>query len=142
MAKDQDTKKIIEIPREVAEKEINSWLDYKRIRSKKREKYKTTIENLIDAMEEGILVYNPETHELTQKLIWPIEELQISELVHKPRLISDQIDKSMKGADADDGTARIKAYIKGSTGINSMTMKRLDSNDFNLSADLIVFFLT
>jgi hypothetical protein len=141
--KNQDTKKP-KISNEQAEIEITAWLDHKRIRAKARAKYAETIQKLVDAIEEGILVYNPETNELTQKLIFPIEDLvpSVKELIHKPRVNSWDYDNAMKGSDVNDQMARVKGYIKAATGINTNTLKRLDSTDFNVSADLIVFFLT
>jgi hypothetical protein len=56
------------VNRELAEQTVDKWLDYKRVKPAKRESYKASIENITDAVEEGSLILNEETHELEYTL--------------------------------------------------------------------------
>ena len=68
---------------ELAEKEVEKWLKFKRVPNRIREENKDSIKHMTEAFADGDLALNPSTHELTLKLQWPVDSL--SELVFAPR---------------------------------------------------------
>jgi hypothetical protein len=123
---------------ELASQEVEKWLDCKRISPRKREKFADSIENLIEGFQDGILTLNEESNEITHHLIFPDGETK--ELVFKSQLNVGEIHNYLKQVKPGDGDGRVKAYISALTGKPSAIINRLDSEDYNVSAQVAVFF--
>jgi hypothetical protein len=129
------------VNRELAEQTVDKWLDYKRVKPAKRESYKASIENIIDAVEEGSLILNEETHELEYTLDIPIGESKIQVLKFRPRLTVGEINKRLKGVSPKEADARVVAYVSALTGQNSGVIEMLDTNDYDVCQAISVFFM-
>jgi len=129
------------VDKETATKEIESWLDYKKVSPKKRETAKENIENLIDAVQEGTLVVNADKT-ITHKLKFPLEgEASINELCYKPRISSGLVQMHMQGVKSSDLFGTYHAYGAALTTKPKEVIKKLDSEDFSIVQNISLFFL-
>ncbi len=133
-----DSKATKVISRDLAEQEVNEWLDFKRVKSKKRESNADAIENLIDGFCDGDLVMDQETKEITLKLSFPAGNL--NEFKFKPRLKLSDTHTYLKNAKSGDLDARVLAYMCALTGLNSGIVKELDTEDYGLAQSIAIFF--
>lgn len=126
---------------EVAQKDIDKWLDFKKVSPSKRERLKDNIEALVEAVCSGSLVVT-EKHELEQTLIFPFEgEAPTAKLIYKPRLNVGQISDKLKGVKSTDLKGFLAAYISALTDQPMALCKRLDTEDNSLAENIAVFFL-
>jgi hypothetical protein len=125
-----------------AQQAVDSWLDFKKIRANKREAHAEYIEDLVSAVQEGLLVVNDD-YTLTQKLAFPVgPDNSIEELTYKARLQGVEMDKRMKGIKAGDGDGRLNAMIAALTSQTINIPRTLDSStDKSLALSITVFFL-
>jgi len=144
----QEGEKGVETPeggvtREVAEKDINRWLDYRRIRKKKREKNEDGINELIELVEDGIISVDEDCN-ITLELQQPIKNATgstaVQNLVFKPRLKQQEVSKHLKGA-GTDVDARVSAYIAAATEQSKGVLSKLDVSDYNIAQSIALFFL-
>lgn len=129
---------------EQAEKEINEWLDNKKINAKKRIEKKENIDTLIGAMEEGSISIESDGT-ITQKLKIGTtgEDGQpgVTELKFKPRLKVSTVQVCLKGAALGDGYGVIIALAAALTGEPKNVIKDLDTEDFSVGSAIASFFL-
>lgn len=129
------------ITREVAEAEVNSWLDYKKIGQEKRETYKKNIDNMVEAIMDGWLMLQ-EDKTFKHLLKFEVgEEKKVTELSYTPRITVSKINTAMKGVPSNDGDARILAYAHALTGTAKGILSKLDTEDYNISQAIVLFFL-
>ena len=130
------------VARDVAELEIEAWLDHKKVKSKKRESLSDNIEALVEAVEEGVLSFDEDSGELVQRLEHPVgENGYLKELRYKPRLKVGQVHRHLKGLDSGDLDGRMKAYICAITNQSSELIGGMDSDDYGIPNSIVVFFL-
>lgn len=133
------------LEKEVAEAEVNAWLDAKRIQPSHREGLKEQIEVLVDSFMDGVLVRDEATNELVHTLIWPLDkgEVKVESIKYKARINDEQIAKSgvMKGISPKDGDLRMSAYTSAITGQPRSVIQMLDSIDKRISLAITLFFL-
>lgn len=122
---------------ELALKEVNKWLDYKKIRSKEREEKEAQIGILVDSIVDGSLVLN-EDFSLVQKLDFELEN--VKELVFKPRLTVAEINLKLRAIDASKAHEMLVAYASAATGKPSEIIRRLDANDYKVANAINMFF--
>lgn len=135
----EDTK-VIDI--ETAQAEIVSWLDYKKVSQRKRETYEGSIELLTEAIRDGELVLNHDTHELTQELKFPVgDEKKITHLTFIPRLEVSKIQSALQGVSPKETDKRVLAYVSALTSQTKGVIGRLDSEDFGIGQCIAVFFI-
>ena len=126
---------------ETAKKEVEKWLDFKRVRDSKRKSNADTIEALAEAVSEGQLVLN-EDHTLTHNLDVPTEgEVPVTQLTYKPRLTVQDTHSKMKGVKANDVDGRIIALVSALCGKPTGIIGRLDTADYSVSQNVALFFL-
>jgi hypothetical protein len=129
------------VAREVAEQEIEKWLDYKKVSPKKRESLADHIDTLIDTVCDGYLVLNDD-HSLTLQLKFPIEsETQTSDLNFKPRIKVNTVYNHMQGVKAGDGDGRLFANVAALTSKPKELIKALETEDYSICQAIAVFFL-
>jgi hypothetical protein len=127
---------------EVAEAEIKSWLDYKKILESTRETHKEEINVLIEAITEGILQYNSENHTLTHNLLFPFTgEMPIEKLVYQPRINDNALAPNLKGVELKDLSGRLNAYIATLTKTARGLISALDSVDKKIANAIVIFFI-
>lgn len=129
------------IAKEVAEKEITDWLDFKKVSEAKRDTYKDNIETLTNAISEGLLTRSTD-NQLVQVLKFEVgEEKKVNELSFKPRLMISEIHTSMKGEKSTDADARVLGYISALTGQPKGIIKKLDTEDYAVGQAIALFFM-
>lgn len=124
--------------RDAAEKEIASWLDYKRIKESTREQYKGQIDVLVEAMQYGDITLNATSYVIKQKLSFPVEGL-IDELEYKARMSVGDLNKVPTKAGDFDG--KVVAYIAALTGKGMSHIQKMDSEDYKIGQAIAVFFM-
>lgn len=128
------------IANEIAVAEVNRWLDAKKIGAKKRETYKSTISQLVEYVEEGVLILSDDCI-FTHALKFPIGvDTTTTKLTYKLRLSVDASIEGLKGTNGS-GTETVLAYVSALTGEVKGFIKKLDSEDYSVAQAITVFFL-
>jgi hypothetical protein len=136
---DEDSGYVLSIDK--AADEIVAWLDLKKISFAKRAAAAANIARLINAVAEGVLVVDPATKKITQKLKFPVgKDEAVKELEFKPRLAVGDVQSRLSSA-GNDAVARVLAYVGAATGEDAAVLGKMDSEDYHLSGDLVVFFM-
>ena len=129
------------VSRDVAEQEIESWLSIRKVRQKKIEGNEDQMENLIEAVQEGLISVNDDGV-LTQKLNWPVGENDyLKELKYKVRLKVADSHKHLSGLKAGDMDGRMLAYVCALTNQSKTLIGGMDSDDYGIANSIVVFFL-
>jgi hypothetical protein len=130
------------ISREVAEQEVNSWLDYKKVSERKRENHKEQIEILIDAIMEGALTLRSEDKFFVQTLKFPTSgEKPLTSLEYSPRIKMSTVHNKLQGVKGSDADGRVCSYVAALTSHTTALIKSLDSEDYSICEAVAVFFL-
>jgi len=123
---------------ETATKEVEKWLDFKKIKPRRREQLQALIDTLVDSVQVGQLVLEDEMS-FRMTLDFPVAEM--SELKFKPRITDAELSKykrNIKGADAWDTQQLV--LLCGLTEQTTEIIKRMDTNDRNTADAIIIFF--
>lgn len=127
---------------EVAEDEINSWLDKKKILPGLRDARREHINQLVECIQEGVLELNNETFELTHNLLEPFgNEQKTTKLVYKPRLNDKLLQPWLKGVKGDDAEGRMLGYVAALTNTNRLLLELMDTADKRIAMAIAIFFL-
>lgn len=131
------------VGKEVAEKEVNGWLDFKKIDQSKRNALEKVIERMVDLVMDGTFVIEPETFSIKHTLKFPIgQNPGIKVLTFKPRIPVSTLQDYLSGVKPGDGIAVTLAYIAALTDTAKGILKGMDPEDYR-NADLVaVFFAT
>lgn len=129
---------------EQAREEVNSWLDYKKVKDKKREAYKDAVETLVDGVKDGTLVI-AEDMKINQTLAFPVEDnagkVVFDKLEYKARLSVGEIAERTKGVKATDTDGRIMAHVSALTGKAIGLLNKMDTEDNSIAQSIAVFFV-
>lgn len=131
------------IKKEVAEKEVNSWLDFKKIDPLQREEQKDQVKALVSFVENGNLILN-EDFTFTHILKFPLGEdgkMPVKELKYKARLKERELSSSLSNVKADDSEGRLMAHYQALTGEAKGIIAGLDKEDIKIARSIAVFFL-
>ena len=128
------------VSEEIARKEIEVWLDYKKIDDQQREDQEGTIKSLISFLKAGHLVLNPDKS-FTHILKFELENAGIKELTYKARLPEKEIRAKLHGVKSDDGDGRLSAHICALTGQVMGIINALDKEDFKVARYIAIFFV-
>ena len=131
----------ISVSKDQAVKEVNSWLDNKRVGDKKREDYKDQIDIIVDGLSAGYLRIDSDFNIIHTLSFAVGDNGDIRELTYKPRISVGDIENRMKGVKNGDGDGRVKAYISALCGQSSNVLRLLDSCDYSIPQSIIVFFI-
>jgi len=133
-----ETKKI---KPEVARKELEKWLDFKKVKDKKRDDFSEHIDTIVEGIVDGTLSLD-DKFVFTHRLSFPIgKDDNITELKYVPRLMVEDINARMKGVKANDVDGRIVRYIAALTDQPSAVISKLDTEDNSLAQAFVQFFL-
>ena len=127
------------ITKEMAISEVNSWLDFKKIRRSVRDAQSEAIDGIVECIEDGIYIIDPDTKNITFKLLFPIES--ISELVFKPRIKTSEFSKYSKKVKSGDTQGYINAKIACLTGQNTTIIDNMDHEDARIANYVAIFFV-
>jgi hypothetical protein len=140
------------ISQDVAELEIEKWFDYRRTRPDLRNKPNSITgvdlsrEALVNSMMYGLLSYNESSGELIQILSFPLKresgEIELSQLVYKPRLTRLEVINASRGIKATDIEGKQAAYLSATTGVAIGKLNKLDESDRGLADTIAGYFLT
>jgi hypothetical protein len=124
--------------------DFENWLDYKKIRDKKRSSFQDSEESIIAAIMDGSLVIC-EDFKIEYTLLFPITndkgEITLEKIKLKPRIKAHEIESKMKGVKANDIDGRIRGYISALSGQNSAIIKKLDTEDYGILREIASYFL-
>jgi hypothetical protein len=138
---DKNKKRLSE---EAALKEFERWLDFKKVKTKKRDGNKDQQESIIEAIVDGDIRIDEKCN-IIYKLLQPITddggEVFLAELTFKPRLKVHEFNSKMKGVKANDVDGRLVAYVSALTGQNSGVIRKLDVDDYSICQNIIMYFL-
>lgn len=125
---------------EVAQAEVEKWLDWMKIMPGQREKHQDEIDILIEAVSYGNLELS-EDMTWTQHLLFPFgEEIEIKNITYKKRINDKLMEPYLKGVKATDGDGRILAYKACMTGLEKALVKVVDPQDGRVLNALTAFF--
>lgn len=131
------------IDRDVALKDINDWLDYKKFpqESRESEDYEVSIKSLVAAIMNGSLVVMDDK-KLKYKLAFPIgKETTVDELVFKARMNDNMLKPWMKGVSPKDAEGRMLAHVACLTSTASSILEHMDTVDKRVAMSIAVFFV-
>ncbi len=126
---------------EVAKQEVEKWLDYKKVSPKKRESYADNIDALAESISEGFLVLT-ENFEFELTLKFPFgTDVKTEKLTFKPRLAVGEAQNYLQGVKATDIDGRMLAYVAALTVKPKELIKKLDTDDFSVCQNIVLFFV-
>lgn len=128
------------VAKEVAEKDVNKWLDYKKVDPGKREEFSDNIDNLVNAISAGHLVYK--NNELVQTLKFPVgKDDAVKVLKYKARIKMSEIEARSQNIKGSSHHGILRAYICALTETHSDIIKELDTEDNRIAQSIATFFL-
>lgn len=126
---------------ELAEMEVNKWLDFKKISPSKRISKKDAIKGLINGLVDGDLVI-AEDMKIVQTLKIPIgHEGKIKELEFKARINIGAVQHHLQKVDSSDADGRVVCYVQALTGQPAAMIKSMDSVDYDVAQTIALFFI-
>lgn len=130
-----------QVDQETAQKEIEAWMQYKKISDSKREQMADAEAALVQAIVDGDLEFDPDSCKLIQNLKFPIgSQEDITQLEYKPRVKKREIDQYLKGVKPQDIDGRMQAYMAALTGKIRNVLKDMDTEDMNIAESIVGFF--
>lgn len=133
------------VERKTAKLEIKAWLDFKNISERKRKENDEIIENLVNAVEDGVISIDPESFEITQQLFVPIEndagEVTMESLTYIARAKVYEIHNGLKGIKGGDAHGMVLGYASAITKQPKEVIKNLDTSDFSIAQSIAIFFM-
>ena len=128
---------------DVAQQEVDTWLDAKHVKPKKRLEYRDTIEDIVSAVQEGILVLN-EDKTFTHQLLFPLTsesgDSVASSLTYKMRITQADKRPHLKLVRPGDLDGKITATIAALTGQSFGIIEKLDIEDRDIAQSIALFF--
>ena len=132
------------VARPAAELEFNSWLDFKRVKESKRVENQQFGEQIINGISDGTITIDEATKQMTVKLDFPLTDDQgnetVNELVVKPRLTVQELNAKLGGTKGNAMDMQ-PAYIAAITSKPIGLIKKLDTQDYSLLINIVVYFL-
>jgi len=130
---------------EVAQAEINAWLDFKQVAQRKRDDNEDSIANLVDAVRYGHMTIDPKTKVITQTLKFPIEGeagQKTEKIEFKPRVKMSTIGTQLAGTKMTDIVGLTLSYMAAVTGQPKGVLKEMMSDDYSVASSVVVFFVS
>lgn len=131
------------VSKEIAEKDLNAWLDFQDVADDVREIMKSYINIILRGMQSGKVVIDTKTMDLTQKLKNPFgKEYQITKLKFKSTGLSiDDVERNKESIPAEFQNRDELAHIAVATGEPFSVLKQMSTKDLNTSIAIIFFFI-
>tara|TARA_R110002020_G_scaffold357999_1_gene570304 strand:- start:86 stop:493 length:408 start_codon:yes stop_codon:yes gene_type:complete len=127
-----------------AKKEVNNWLDFKKVDQEKRDENSENIDSLAKAISLGYLSMDKDFN-FIQELKFPMLDddgsVSLGTLKFKPRLKMGEIQNKSQNLKTGDTFALITAYVCALTNVNSGIIKQMDSEDYKIAQSVVIFFL-
>lgn len=140
------------ISRDVAEKELESWFDYRKVRPDLRDKPNsitgedTSKEAMINGIMYKQLSFDNKEGNLIQTLSFPVTkkdsgDIVLDKLIFKPRLTRLDVLNAGKGLKPNDFDGKQASYLSAATDIGIGTLNKMDESDRGLSDIITGYFL-
>lgn len=130
------------VNREVAQAEVISWLDKKKILAGTRERYNDFIDQLIDAVCEGVLTLETDTFKFQHKLQFPFgDQIKIDSLSYECRLNDKILQQYMRGVKQDDSEGRLLGTVAALTKQPRELLYNMDTVDKKIALAIAIFFV-
>lgn len=132
------------ITREIAEGDVNRWLDTKKVLPSTRRLYEDFIESMIDGVMGGILIIE-EDCKIKHTLVFPVgssEEAKVTSLTYFFRLNSKMLKPHLNGVKANDGDGRMDAHIAALTNTSREIIAAMDATTDKKLANAIALFFS
>ena len=139
MFEPKEKNKLKAIPRDKAVEELEKWFEAKKISGNKRKTNEDIEEELVDAIEDGYLVLNDD-HTWTQKLKFPIDNANVSELRHAFRINIGVLNAKLRGVKIDDIAKRVQSYVCVLTDQPNAVVGSLDTVDYSIASSIATYF--
>lgn len=127
------------VSEEIAVKEVNEWLDFKKVSPEKRLRLSANIQAIINAVIDGTFIIDPQTKEITHKLKFPAATK--SEIKYKPRLTMGDLQSRLQNVRSGDLIGTNMAYLSALSGEAVGVFMNMDSEDSSLADGLAFFFM-
>lgn len=131
------------VDRETATKEIDKWLDEKKVSLTKRESKKDQIESLICGIMDGDLSMT-DSGEFEHTLKFPSDTSSaVKKLVYKQRILVGDVQHHLKNNKIaiTDFDGRINCYIQALTGAPYAVITKMETTDYDIMQSIAVFFM-
>lgn len=129
------------VDEQTAEKELNRWLEAKRVPARKREQNDQVLTTLAGAIQDGRLIVT-DTGQITVKLLYPIGNGgEIDRLDFSNRIKAKQVRKMKVNDDAFDTMGQVMAIAAAATNNSMKLLGELDNEDYSLIQSIAVFFM-
>lgn len=130
------------IGKNIAETEVNAWLDFQGITAAQKIVFAPTIVRLVEAVQDGTLTIDSATNSLTQKLKFPFgKEAKVIKLTYKPRLTVGEIDDAKSKISEESSLRNTFAHLMAATCEPIAVLTLMDNKDFKLCDAIILFFM-
>lgn len=132
---------MMKIEKEIANQEVEKWLDFKKIDSATREANQESINKLANAIADGFLVLKEDNHHFVYSLKFPIEgDEAITSLEFKARMNMREAHGRIQNIKPNDGMGMLFGYAAALTNKPVEVIKKLDSVDNSVVQAITVFF--
>lgn len=129
---------------EQATKEVEGWLDFKKVSEKKRDTYKDAIQNLIEGIQYGLVIVEDD-FKIKQVLKFPLMDASgatfLSELVFVPRITSVGLKKYAGSIIPNNGNSKLLATAAALCDKGVSHLEKLDTEDLNTVQSVAIFFI-
>jgi hypothetical protein len=133
------------LPIEQAEAEVSAWLDRKKILPKRRERLSVSIDNLIEAVQYGIISINDDgsiVHTLQIPVTDNKGEMVCDKLTYKARIDTDSLLKAIAALKVNIADTQLMANIAELTGQPYGVITKMDPTDLTVAKSIGVFFMS
>ena len=125
------------VERIVAENDVSAWLDFKNVSQRKRKEHEEIIENLVNAVEDGVLSINSENFHIAQQLYIPIEnkdgEVTVESLNYVARAKVYEIHNGLKDVKGGDSHGMVLGYASALTKQRTRNNKTFEKDEEDIN---------
>lgn len=129
------------VGKDVAEKEVNEWLDHMDIPENARKvgAVKIFVDSIVESVSKGFLVINDDKT-ITQKLKTPLAEGATKEIIYDFRYTIGEYYERMKEVNETNETELAIAKLSFIAKKPKEFIGRLEGKDFKVARALVIFF--
>lgn len=130
------------VSKEMAEAEVQAWLDKKKIFEDQKEQNRDSFDILVSAVMNGVITLDQTDWKFTHKLLFPFGEGEkVNTLTYKHRLNEKMLKPYQVGLSPKDGDGRFLAYVAALTEQPRAILENLDTADKKIANAIAIFFL-
>lgn len=134
------------VSRDLALKDVDQWLNYKKVSEDKRERLSDFTERIIGSIMSGNLVLDQGSHNWIFKPYDPVKnndgEVTVEEFVFKPRIRVRELHPYLSNVKQGDGDGRMLAYVCALTKQSTNVSGALYTEDYEICEAIAAFFVS